>query len=156
MCFSCCVLHSALGCCSATFWHLSMPAALVLHNNQIPNYCNWCCDAIYTCCLARNSEAPLFPRSVPGDSGLESPSPQYLLFASVPFSPCRWANTWFVECERQVGPRLKGSCSGFRWPGGEWCQFVWHCVWYSQLHVSLLSGFYVHAQCCFNLGFVFS
>lgn len=67
-----CILHSALDCCSAT--DLSDTSACQLHsyctNHQIPNYCNWCCDAIYTCFLARNSETSPFPRSVPDDSGL--------------------------------------------------------------------------------------
>lgn len=150
--------------CYSLVWHLSMPAALVLHNHQIPNYCSWCCDAIYTCHVFwsgthRHHLSPGLCLVTLGWSALqwlESPSPHCLFFASLPLSSCRWANTCIVECERKVGPCLKGSCFGFNWHNGEWCQFVWHCMWHSQFHVSLISGFCVHTQCCFNLGFLFS
>lgn len=142
--------------------HLSMTAALVLHNNQIPNYCNWCCDPfipIFWLGTQRHHLCWGLCLVTPGWSTLlwlESPSSQYLFLASLPLSSCRWTNTCFVECERKVSPRLNSSWFGFNWHNGEWCQFVWHCMWCSQLCLSSISGFCVHAQCYFNLGVWFS
>lgn len=157
-------LCSALSCCSATA--LSDTSARQLHSfyttTQSPVTA---IDVVMPFIpvfwpgTRRCNLSPGLCLVTPGWSALpwlESPSPQYLFFASLPLSCCRWANTCFVECEREVCPRLKGSCFGFSWHGGEWCQFVWCCTWQSQLLVSLLSGFYVHSLYYFNLEFVFS
>lgn len=159
LCFTLC---SWLLLCYSPVWHLSMPAALILHDNNpqllqlmlwchlylfsgwelrgitFPQVCAWWLWAGVLCC------------------GWRVPAPSICFFASLSLLPCRWANTCFVECERKVAPRLQGSCFGFNWHDGEWCQFLWRCVKHPQLHVSLLSGCYAHTQCCFNSGFVFS